>query len=110
MSKINEYYSRLSDEDRVLVSHIADMMSICEKSYCPKFSVFLDERQAALAQSVLNERGFVQYSFYGGYEGASRKVLGVFPEYCGDVKFPVSALTFKYRENDRLSHRNFLGA
>ena len=110
MSKLNEYYSRLSDEDRVLVSHIADMMSICEKSYFPKFSVFLDERQAALAQSVLNERGFVQYSFYGGYEGASRKVLGVFPEYCGDVKFPVSALTFKYRENDRLSHRDFLGA
>lgn len=110
MSKLNEYYSRLSDEDRVLVSHIADMMSICEKSYCLKFSVFLDERQAALAQSVLNERGFVQYSFYGGYEGASRKVLGVFPEYCGDVKFPVSALTFKYRENDRLSHRDFLGA
>ena len=110
MSKLNEYYSRLSDEDRILVSHIADMISICEKSYCPKFSVFLDERQTALAQSVINERGFVQYSFYGGYEGASRKVLGVFPEYCGDVKFPVSALTFKYRENDRLSHRDFLGA
>lgn len=110
MSKLNEYYSKLSGEDRILVSHIVDMMSICEKSYCPKFSVFLDERQAALAQSVINERGFVQYSFYGGYEGASRKVLGVFPEYYEDVKFPVSALTFKYRENDRLSHRDFLGA
>ena len=110
MSVLNEYYSRLSSEDRLLVSHIADMMDICGKIYCPKFSSFLDERQAALAQSVLNERGFERYGFYGGYENASRKVLGVFPEYCEDEEYPVSAITFRYRENDKLSHRDFLGA
>lgn len=110
MSVHNEYFSKLSEEDRILASHIADMMNICEKSYCPKFSGFLDERQAVLVQSVLNERRFGRYSFYGGYENASRKVLGVFPEYCEDERFPVSALTFKYRENDKLSHRDFLGA
>lgn len=110
MSALNEYFSRLSAEDRLLVSHIADMMDICMKSYCPKFSSFLDERQAALAQSALNERGFARYGFYGGYENASRKVLGVFPEYCEDEEYPVSAITFRYRENDKLSHRDFLGA
>lgn len=110
MSALNEYFSGLSAEDRLLVSHIADMMDICGKSYCPKFSSFLDERQAALAQSALNERGFERYGFYGGYENASRKVLGVFPEYCEDEEYPVSAITFRYRENDRLSHRDFLGA
>lgn len=110
MSAINEYFSRLSEDDRILVSHITDMINICEKSYSPRFSNFLDERQAALAQSVLNERGFGSYDFYGGYENASRRVLGVFPEYCEDRKFPVSALTFKYRETDKLSHRDFLGA
>lgn len=110
MGALNEYFSRLSAEDRLLVSHIADMMDICGKSYCPKFSSFLDERQAALARSALNERGFRRYGFYGGYENASRKVLGVFPEYCEDEEYPVSAITFRYRENDRLSHRDFLGA
>lgn len=110
MSVHNEYFSKLSEEDRILVSHIADMVNICEKSYCPKFSGFLDERQTALVQAVLNERRFGRYSFYGGYENASRKVLGVFPEFCEDERFPVSALTFKYRENDKLSHRDFLGA
>lgn len=110
MSALNEYFSRLSAEDRLLVSHITDMMDICGKSYCPKFSSFLDERQAALAQSALNERGFERYGFYGGYENASRKVLGVFPEYCEDEEYPVSAITFRYRENDKLSHRDFLGA
>ncbi|MBD5145814.1 MAG: RNA-binding protein [Ruminococcus sp.] len=110
MSALNEYFSRLSAEDRLLVSHIADMADICGKSYRPKFSSFLDERQAALAQSVLNERGFERYGFFGGYENASRKVLGVFPEYCEDEGYPVSAITFRYRESDKLSHRDFLGA
>ncbi|MDE6762489.1 MAG: RNA-binding protein [Oscillospiraceae bacterium] len=109
MSALNEYFLRLSEEDRILVSHTTDMMNICEKSYSERFSNFLDERQAALTQAVLKERGFVGYSFYGGYENASRKVLGVFPEYCEERKFPISALTFKYRENDKLSHRDFLG-
>ncbi len=110
MSTLNEYFSKLPREDRVLVSHIMDMADICEKSYTPRFSNFLDERQIALAQSALNGRGFENYSFFGGYRDASRKVLGVFPPYCGEEKFPVSAVVFKYRENDKLSHRDFLGA
>lgn len=109
MSTLNEYFSKLPREDRVLVSHIMDMADICEKSYKPRFSNFLDERQIALAQSALNGRGFDSYGFYGGYEDASRKVLGVFPPYC-EENYPVSAVVFKYRENDRLSHRDFLGA
>lgn len=111
MSTLNEYFSKLPSEDRILASHISDMADICEKSYTPRFSNFLDERQIALAQSVLNGRGFERYSFFGGYEEASRRVLGVFPAYYdGEENFPVSALTFKYRENDRLTHRDFLGA
>lgn len=110
MSALNEYYSKLSYEERILVSHITDMMDICEKSYSPRFSSFLDERQIMLAQSVVNERGFERHRFFGGFEEASRKVLGVFPPYSEEEKFPVSAITFKYRESDRLSHRDFLGA
>lgn len=109
MSTLNEFFSKLPRDDRVLVSHIMDMADICEKSYTPRFSNFLDERQIALAQSALNGRGFERYSFFGGYAEASRKVLGVFPPYC-EEDYPVSAVVFKYRENDKLSHRDFLGA
>lgn len=110
MSTLNEYFSKLPPEDRILASHISDMADICEKSYKPRFSNFLDERQIALAQSVLNGRRFERYSFFGGYEGASRQVLGVFPHYCEEEGFPVSAVDFRYRESDKLSHRDFLGA
>ncbi len=110
MSTLNEYFSKLPPEDRLLSSHISDMADICEKNFKPRFSVFLDERQIMLAQSVLNGRGFERYSFFGGYDNASRKVLGVFPPYCEEEDFPVSAVDFKYREQEKLSHRDFLGA
>lgn len=112
MSRLNSYYSGLSEEDRLLVSHIMDMIEICEKSYTPRFTAFLDERQAILAESVVREQHCEDYELYGGYEGAARKILGVFPPYSeiSGEDFPISALTFRYREADRLSHRDFLGA
>ncbi|MCH5192713.1 MAG: RNA-binding protein [Oscillospiraceae bacterium] len=115
MSRLNSYYDKLSQEDRLLVSHFLDMIEICGKSYTPKFSAFLDERQIILAESFMNEQGCKEYKLYGGYEGASRKMLGVFPEYWEYKEdqwedFPVSALRFKFREADKLSHRDFLGS
>ena len=110
MSKLNGYYSKLPEEDRILVSHILDMIAVCEKSYQPKFSFFLDERQVILAENVMLEQKYENYKLYGGYENASRKVLGIFPPYWDDEDiFPITALTFRYREFDKLAHRDFLG-
>lgn len=112
MSRLNGFYSGLPEEDRLLVSHILDMLEICEKSFTPRFSAFLDERQAVLAESVLKEQRWENCELYGGYEGAARKILGVFPPY-RDIDredFPIAALVFRYRETDSLSHRDFLGS
>ncbi len=110
MGKLNGYYSKLPEDDRVLVSHILDMIEICERSYQPKFSFFLDERQVLLAEQVMFEQKVERYDFFGGYENAGRRVLGIFPQYFDeDIHYPVSALTFKYRESDKLTHRDFLG-
>lgn len=112
MGRLNSFYSGLPEEDRLLVSHILDMLEICEKSFTPRFSAFLDERQAILAESVMREQGCEAYELYGGYEGAARKILGVFPPY-RDINredFPISSLVFRFRETDSLSHRDFLGS
>lgn len=105
-------YDRLSGEDALLASHVADMAEICGKKYIPRFSAFLDGRQAAIAESVLNYEGFDNFMFFGGFEGASRVVLGVFPPYseCEKSEFPVKCLAFRYREEDKLTHRDFLGS
>ena len=107
----NKRVPELTDEDNILVSHIKDMVRICEKTHKPRFSAFLDERKIMIAENTVKSLGWDNYSFFGGYDGASRKVLGVFPEYSdGNEDFPISALNFIYREADKLSHRDFLGA
>lgn len=110
MGKLNNYYLSFPEEDRLLVSHFLDMIEICEKSFQPRFSYFLNEHEALLAQSIMTEQRCEGYKLYGGYEEASRKILGIFPPYLEDTdSFPVSALIIKYREADKLSHRDFLG-
>ena len=109
MGKLNSYYSKLPEEDRVLVSRILDMIDICEKSYQPKFSFFLDERQSALAENVMIEQKYDNYKLFGGYDNASRKILAVFPPYYDDEQYPIATLSIKYRETDKLTHRDFLG-
>lgn len=112
MNKLGGYFDRLPDEDRLLASRTADMAEICEKKYIPRFSAFLDGRQAALAEGVLNHLGFDNFMFFGGYENAERVVLGVFPSYseCDSEQFPIKCLVFRYRKDNKLSHRDFLGS
>ncbi len=45
--------------------------------------------------------------FYGGYEGATRLMMGAGAE---EELFPIAALEFTYKEEFDLRHRDFLGA
>lgn len=110
MGKLNSYYNNLPEEDRILASHILDMIEICEKSYQPKFSFFLDERQSILAEKIMVEQKCENYKLFGGYDNASRKILAIFPPYYDDENFPITTLLIKYREADKLTHRDFLGS
>lgn len=101
----------INDEEKLLLSHIDDMRKSCERDYSPKFSRFLDERQAMLAEMLLRGSGFGTYRFFGGCEGAVRKMLCVYPEYCEpeDGDFPIKTLLFGYRRQDKPTHSQFLG-
>lgn len=105
-----EYFRRLSEEERILCSHIADLADICEEKHIPRFTAFLDINQIEIARSVLGNIGFDEYDFFGGYDGAQRCELGLFPPYSDKRDFPITALNIEYRRDDRLSHRDFLGA
>ncbi len=97
-----------SDNDPLFLSKLDDGIYLCEKRQKPYFFSFLTEREQAIAQRHLASRGFKNYFFFGGYENAERKVLGLFYEEKTD--FPVCALSFSFRKSDKLTHRDFLGA
>ncbi len=113
MNFSGEFFKKLSDEDKVIVARIGDMADIAEKKHQPKFSFFLDDMQISLAVSAANHIG-VSYILWGGYEDASRNIIGIFPEFYPmdnvNEEFPIQALCFRYKPEYKLSHRDFLGS
>lgn len=102
------------DSNKLFIARLEDMKDRCEKNGMCVFSKFLDERQCILAQQWCEKNtGSLMFSLWGGFEQARRKMLAVYPDYCESFireEYPVKCLTFVYRPQDRLTHRDFLGA
>lgn len=101
----------LNDEERFLAAHIADLQKQSIKSGVPRFSAFLNEREAVVAARAVKGEPV----FFGGYDGAARTVCGFFEgtyaeELPKEELFPVCAVTFSFRKVDKPTHRDFLGA
>lgn len=107
----------LTEDERYLSAHISDLRALSLKSGVPRFSSFLNEREAAIAAQTARTEGAIPV-FFGGYDGAQRVVCGFFEGTFGEdfteearnELFPISAVSFSFRERDKLSHRDFLGA
>ena len=101
-------------EDKLFEAKLGDMTDRCERYGCPVYSSFLDERQCAAAEQWCQRNaGGLGFQFSGGYEGARRKMLAVYPMYCSEYagrEFPMKCLTITYRREDKLTHRDILGS
>lgn len=100
-----------SDKDKLFFRKLDDAVFLCEKRGDPYFSPFLSEGDQRLAEDYLRSRGFTGYLFFGGCSNSERKMLGL--SAYGDFSesdFPISAVEFRFRAADKLSHRDFLGA
>lgn len=93
-----------------LKTRIFTIIEQCQKNNKPQFLGFLSEEERRFAESVIPNS--CSYIFFGGYEGADRSVLGVFP--CGinanEKAFQITPLTLFFRHQDKPTHRDFLGA
>lgn len=98
-------------ETEIIVPRVRDAARLCEISGIPKFVGFLTPVEAAVAVSAAAKSGY-KYEIFGGYEGAERVFFGVFPQWCAEKQqfYPIKAVTFAYRRQDKLSHRDFLGS
>ena len=101
----------ISDEERFLAAHISDLQRLSAKSGVPRFSAFLNEREAVVAARAVKG----EPEFFGGYDGAARTICGFFEDtYAEEMPheemFPVRAVTFSFRRCDKPAHRDFLGA
>lgn len=104
--------NNISDEEKHLILHLTDISELCRKYCKPHFSAFLNERQTEIARLAMQRNGISSYCFWGGYDGASRVMLCIYPEYCRPHRddFPFVCLNIKFRSVDKVTHRDLLGA
>lgn len=107
------FLNDISEDDKRLLSRFLDWTDMAGEKYITKYSAFLDERQCRLCEKVMASVKYENYLLWGGYEGAERKMLCVYPQYGNDDiigSFPMTAVTFRYRKEDKPDHRAFLGS
>lgn len=96
------------NDDKLFLSKLDDAVYLCDKRQSAVFLSFMSERKQALAEDYLRSIRFDRYRFFGGYEGAERKLLGLF--YDDEEPFPAEPVVFTFRKSDKLTHRDFLGS
>ena len=107
------HLKELSGDEKILQSRFQDAIYLAQVRNQPKFTGFLDIRQQEILKAVSAAAGFSSWRLYGGFPEAERKVAGFFPDYVepdGLDMFPIMPLTAHFREQDKLSHRDFLGS
>lgn len=96
-------------KDNLFLARVSDLSELAYKTSVPHFLGFLSEEEQAIAKQFLNSK-HTNHTFYGGYDNAQRTLLCCMPDWCDLPVFPITALTFSYNNNYKLSHRDFLGA
>ncbi len=93
--------------DDIFIRKMQDVYKLSEKYHSPKFSKFLDENE----QAILRKEGLFGALLFGGYEGAERCMLGVFPDWQEPEQrdFPIKLLKITKKYEKELTHRNYLG-
>lgn len=92
--------------DDIFLNKMRDVKRLCDKYRTAKFSDFLDCRE----QELLKSNGICG-TLFGGYEGAERRILGVFPDWeePQNSLYPIDVIKFTPRYKSNLSHRQYLG-
>ncbi|MDO4608024.1 MAG: YlmH/Sll1252 family protein [Clostridia bacterium] len=93
---------------KLLPARVSDLSQLCQKTSMLKFLGFLTPTEATIAVKALKSTD--QYRLFGGFDAAERTVLCFMPDWCDEPQFPITAISFSYRNCDSLSHRDFLGA
>lgn len=104
-----KFLSGIDDIDRKnLFSLIFDRIKKSEFSNKPNFTPFLTPADAILLEKKLSAAHFENFSSFGGYDGAERRIFA-FGE-CGKEDFPIVKLKICTRDKTVFEHRDYLGS
>ena len=101
-------------EERLILAKILDRAEQTRNRSIPAATDFLSPAQLARAGDLLRLAGFMDYAALGGYETAERRLLLFLPDWLeaeeAESQSPIRCLRAAFREEYRLTHRDFLGS
>lgn len=114
-SRLLDRVGALGDE-RLVLAKLLDRAEQTESRNIPAATDFLSPQQQASALELLRLAGISEsrYVCFGGYEGAERKLILFLPDWMeaedAPEQSPIRCLRAAFREEETLSHRDFLGS
>ena len=103
-------------EERLLLAKVLDRAVKAQKRNAFAATDFLSPAERLRAEELLRLGGFskTDYATFGGYPEAERRILLFLPRWMeredADGESPIRCLRVSFREEDGLSHRDFLGS
>lgn len=100
----------MEHDDGLLLSRVEDAFDAAKRQ-AVRFLDFLDVREQAVVSRAVSAHREGGACFFGGYEGAERQMLGVFPPRTrpDPARFPIQPVRITWK-GDAPTHRDFLGA
>lgn len=104
--------NKATAQNNFLEARVTDAVRLAVSGGRPHFVGFLNENEAKRAAGLLAHGPDASILFWGGHPEAERVVFGAFPDFMEPQTdaFPIAVLTAVFRRQDRLTHRDFLGA
>ncbi|HPE16856.1 MAG TPA: YlmH/Sll1252 family protein [Oscillospiraceae bacterium] len=103
-----------NEDERLLAARILDQLDACLRKNVPTHTHFLSGGEQLVAERLLGAAGHPKSVFWGGFEGAERRVLFFLPDYLDapprGESSPIGGLRASFPPDAGLSHRDFLGA
>lgn len=107
-----KYLEHINDSEQIIVmSNLLDKIFKVIREHVIEYTDFLDPYQRRLSRSILNRFSEIEYKEEGGYEGAERKSIIIYPHYLNNIDSPIRAIEIggKFRFTE-VNHRDYLGA
>lgn len=102
----------MNDNDSLLNARLDDIIGRLSIRHFPMFLGFLNEYEISLLLQKLKKENNISYKFFGGYDNSERCMLGIIQgnSEIESYYYPITGLSFKYKSEYKLNHRDFLGS
>lgn len=110
---MSNIYQHFRPDEKEFIDQVLNWQQFVEDSYSPKLSDFLDPRQVHIVKTIIGTHSQVKYSAFGGYDGAERRRVLLYPDYLipESSDFHISLAEIEYpRKFVTLNHRQVLGS